>query len=276
MSRIHGSRPTCRTAILVLTVLLAGLGPGGLAAQYVHGVVTYVHTDAPVNGATVWVFDAAGRAQGGATTGSDGRFSIPVTRDGPVTVYVEHPSAWAMMDGPVNASYSENTMVLFALQPSPIALEGMHVEVEARPLTLARTGFYERRQVRPGVFLDPEVLNRRKPLATTDVLRSMPGVRILESREVGLGSFPIMSYAERTQLDPGLPPCFPRVVLDGLVVNTGGREGGPTNLDALVHPVNLQAVEVYRSPAEAPVEFGGGLAACGMIVLWTRAGGSGR
>ena len=245
------------------------------ASQYVHGVVTYVDSEAPVRYASVLLLDSAGVSQGSATTGPDGRFAIPVTREGNVTVYVEHPSAWAMVDGPVWASYSENTLVVFALQPSPIALEGMEVSVEARSLALDRTGFYQRKGFRPGVFMDQQVLARRNPMETTDLLRTLPGVQLLDTREAGKGLVPVMSYALRTQLDPSRPLCFPRVVLDGQVVNTGGT-GRPTYLDELVHPQDLQGMEVYRSPAEAPMEFGGGMAVCGMIVLWTRLGGSGR
>ena len=263
-------------AVAALAVgLLSGPGAGAAAGQYVHGMVTYLHTEAPVVGATVLIFDTAGVVVGGASTGPDGRFSIPVTRQGPVTVYVEHPSAWAMVDGPVWASYVENTMVLFRLPPHPILLEGMSVEVKARSLALDRTGFYARREHRPGGFLDPKYIERRAPMFTTDLLRSVPGVDLLESRVAGLGTMPIMSGALRSQLDPARKLCFPKVVLDGVVINPGGNFWGPTNLDDLVHPQDLHAVEVYRSPAEAPVEFGGGLAACGLIVLWTKLGGVG-
>ena len=254
--------------------LLLGPGAGTAAGQYVHGVVTYLHTEAPVMGATVLIFDTAGAVVGGSSTGPDGRFSIPVTKQGPVTVYVEHPSAWAMVDGPVWASYVENTMVLFRLPPHPIMLEGMSVEVEARSLALDRTGFYARSEHRPGVFFDPKYIERRAPRFTTDLLRSLPGVELLESREAGRGTVPIMSWALRN-LGPGGSLCFPRVGLDGVVINPGVTAWGPTNLDELVHPQDLQGMEVYRGSAEAPVEFGGGLAACGLIVLWTRLGGGG-
>jgi hypothetical protein len=34
----------------------------------------------------------------------------------------------------------------------------------------------------------------------------------------------------------------------------------------------LDAVEVYRSAAEVPVEYGGSNAGCGVILLWSRRG----
>lgn len=251
--------------------LLLGAAPG--AAQYVHGVVTYVHSEGPVSGARVLMMDTTGAVVAGTETGYDGRFSIPVTREGPVTLYVEHPSAWAMVDGPVRASYTENTLVLFHLQPSPLALEGMTVEVEARTLALGRTGFYERRELRPGFFLDPEAVERRAAVVVTDFLRAVPGVVVLESREAGKGSFPVMSYALRNQAGPDL--CGPRVVLDGMVIHPGGYGWGAEPLDHLLPASDVAAVEVYRTPTEAPAEFGGALAACGMIVLWSKGGRGG-
>ena len=38
------------------------------------------------------------------------------------------------------------------------------------------------------------------------------------------------------------------------------------------NPLDLEAVEVYRSAAELPIEYGGTNAACGVLLLWTRIG----
>jgi hypothetical protein len=34
----------------------------------------------------------------------------------------------------------------------------------------------------------------------------------------------------------------------------------------------MEAIEVYRSASEVPIEFGGNSASCGVIVLWTTRG----
>ena len=44
---------------------------------------------------------------------------------------------------------------------------------------------------------------------------------------------------------------------------TGTYEGMPISV--------LEAAEVYMSANEAPVQSGGGMGGCGVIVLWTRA-----
>lgn len=37
--------------------------------------------------------------------------------------------------------------------------------------------------------------------------------------------------------------------------------------------MDIEAVEIYRGAGSVPGEFGGGDAACGAVVIWTRRGG---
>jgi hypothetical protein len=57
-------------------------------------------------------------------------------------------------------------------------------------------------------------------------------------------------------------PCRPTVYLDGM------RLGTAEDLDFLANVNTLEAVEVYTSAGQAPVEFWSG--GCGSLVLWTR------
>ncbi len=53
--------------------------------------------------------------------------------------------------------------------------------------------------------------------------------------------------------------------------------GGLTSLNSwtrAIHPIDIEAIEVYRTPAEIPAQYNtGGNAACGVILIWTRRGG---
>jgi hypothetical protein len=63
-------------------------------------------------------------------------------------------------------------------------------------------------------------------------------------------------------------PCAPTVVLDGAVVTVGGSRGsGDVNW---VDPHNLEALEVYPSPAGVPVQYSGYMSPCGAILMWSR------
>jgi hypothetical protein len=240
-------------------------------AQTVHGIVLYTHSDGPVVMATVRLLDPDGNVVATTFTDIDGRFVIPVPADGTYLVDAEHVSAWSMVDGPLELSTRANTMVAFHLQPNPIALEGLDVEVEGRSRRLARTGFYERRKLSAGFFLDDLAIAKRAPIRTSDLIRTVPGVQFIEGRSAGLSGYPIMSYALRSQMwtRSDQPPCFPRVYIDGVVAEQGGSVIPSTGFDNLIAAHDVGGMEVYRSPAETPFQIGG-LSACGVIMLWTR------
>ena len=61
---------------------------------------------------------------------------------------------------------------------------------------------------------------------------------------------------------------MPLDVIDGMRVNRG-----PDEPWRLLNQAGLLGVEVYRSAAEAPLQFGGvDDVDCGVIVIWTRTG----
>ena len=47
----------------------------------------------------------------------------------------------------------------------------------------------------------------------------------------------------------------------------------PAFIDGLSKPFNLAGIEIYRSPAEIPAQYGGPQSRCGVIVMWNRRGG---
>lgn len=245
-------------------------------AQEVWGLVLYNHNDLPVALATVRLVATDGSVLATGLSDMEGRFTLPVPADGEYLVHAEHLTAFAMADGPLSLSASSRTFVTFHLVPQPIALAEISVSVEGRSLPLARTGFYRREEVGLGYFLDPADVERRRPLRTSDLLRTVPGVQYIQANGLaGFGGYPVMSYALRSEMfgvnGTGMP-CFPRVYVDGVIVEQGGRGWVPTmGFDDLVQAYDVSAMEVYRSPAETPAAFGG-LSACGVILLWTRSG----
>jgi hypothetical protein len=56
-------------------------------------------------------------------------------------------------------------------------------------------------------------------------------------------------------------PCRPTLYLDG------HKLGSSEDVDFLATVSSLEAIEVYTSASQAPVEYWGG--SCGTIVLWT-------
>jgi Carboxypeptidase regulatory-like domain len=70
-----------------------------------------------------------------------------------------------------------------------------------------------------------------------------------------------------------LPYCFLMVYLDGALYwsPSMGTMRPPPDLDRF-NMLDLEAVELYRSPSELPIEYTGPEAACGVLLLWTRVG----
>ncbi len=264
--------------VVGLVCAAAALAPVPASAQQVHGLVLYNYEDVPVALATVSLIDTAGVVVASAFTDVNGRFSIPIEAAGTYSVHAEHLTAFDMVDGPLQLSPGSNTMVAFHMVPHPIALEALTVEVDGRSRALTRSGFFERQRNGFGYFVEPADIERRRPIRASDLLRTIPGVRFIESNGMaGNSGYPMMSYAMRSRLTTNASrPCFPRVYVDGIVVEQGGTAFGPSGgFDQIIAASDVAAMEVYRSPAETPVQFGG-MTACGVILMWTRMGLIGR
>ena len=118
-----------------------------------------------------------------------------------------------------------------------------------------RDGFDQRRTKHLGMFVDEDVIRARDPMFVADIVRSLPGVRLVRTG----------GFSDRILLGTLRSSCEPSVYVDGRL-----RVEGTENLDAIVQADDVQAVEVYRYAAEVPMQF---LAppSCGAILIWRRA-----
>lgn len=112
---------------------------------------------------------------------------------------------------------------------------------------VAMAEFQRRLKAGWGHILTPADIARRGAFEATDLFRTMPGVRVAQGR--GFSS---------TVLIRG---CRPTVYLNGMRMD----EEAASDIDMLVRPSELTAVEVYTA-ANRPAEFFGN--SCGSIVLW--------
>lgn len=116
-------------------------------------------------------------------------------------------------------------------------------------------GFAARaRSAGSGTFLDSTGIRRRGGVSTSDVFRSLNGVRV-----DGAG-------IERTLLVRGaFGYCVPAVFLDGLYMPVAYVD----DLDIMAPRDRISGIEVYAGHA-VPAEFQRTLSGCGAIVIWTR------
>ncbi len=115
------------------------------------------------------------------------------------------------------------------------------------------TGFLERRQRGLGLFLTRDEIAKTNPFDIADVLRRAPAVRVT----------PSATFGYRITMRGG---CVPSVYINGHRIDDPGED-----IDALVRPEDIAAMEVYSGQGQTPAEFQSA-EACGSIVIWTGAG----
>jgi hypothetical protein len=137
-------------------------------------------------------------------------------------------------------------------------------------------GFEERRKAGFGRFVTREILAQRENSALSDVLR-MNGVRLVALPQPCKGfaaatARGLITIQTTTCMGKPMPAaCFMALFVDGILIYQGG-EADPPNLDEF--RVNgVEAVEVYRGPAELPTQYNTTGAACGAVLIWRRVTG---
>jgi len=153
----------------------------------------------------------------------------------------------------VSGQSIEPTVVMKQIAQSMAAVK----VVGRRDLIGPMAGFYKRLQMGGGGrFFTQADIAKRQPAKMTDLLRSVPGIRI-ESR----------GFDNKVRIRGSR--CSPLIWLDGQ-----GLFAGEFDLDS-VDPYSFEGIEIYSGPASVPVEFQGNQrvsSSCGTVVLWSRRG----
>ena len=216
----------------------------------IRGRVLEHETGVPVRGAAVSLATGPTGTPGIGTrvTGREGDFLF---REVPPGLYRLRVSGMSYADlrDTLRVEAGSDLEVTLPVSASPVALEPIIVSARRRPRG-PETGFERRRRSLSGTFITREEIEDRRPFRFTDLLRTVPGARLVPARHLGY----------QVLLRGG---CVPLLVMDGL------RIGADPELDLFVQPADVEAVEIYHSP-NVPVEFG--MNTCGAIVVWTRRG----
>jgi hypothetical protein len=110
-----------------------------------------------------------------------------------------------------------------------------------------------------GVYLDRAQIEARRAHYVSDVLRRIPGVRIMSDR-----SGRAVLRMGRTS---GGRDCPPDYWIDGVRAQFFNVDDMPV--------ADIEAIEVYRGPSGLPPEYNSRLGnpSCGTVVIWTRVPG---
>jgi hypothetical protein len=217
-----------------------------------------------------------------ATTSSDGRYVLTVPASGQAALSVR-----AIGFRPVTRRFiftgRDSVVAHFALDPAATVLDSISV-VGTRAASGGRLQAFEERRTRGiGQYFTRADLEEHGSAPLSSVFRVARNLRLYRRPAgcgggftVGTGRGPdrlTMGARERSMLACSGDPyaCFPAIYLDGMAFWTPGTPG-PPDVDTF-RSDELEAIEIYRGPAGVPPELNALGSSCGVIVLWTRAGG---
>lgn len=230
----------------------AAMGAGELLSQGA-GRITGVAVAAGerVIGAQV---SLAGASAPAARTGEDGRFEVATPGTGDVRLVLRRigfrPET-VLVTLPAPASLVvQMTRAIQMVRPVQVTATAADVNtVEAMVRARERTSGN-------GYFAYRADFMKQNPARFTDVLRRVPGVRV------------VRSFRGTTEVRLRSNSCPPLYWMDGQPLL--GVPFDPDN----VPPQTVEAIEVYSAASLVPVQFQGPPSAqgCGAIVIWTRRG----
>lgn len=244
----------------VVLALLAACAPSVAHGQILRGLVIDVQTGAPLASTEIRLITDADSVVERTLADEEGRFRIKAPYAGAWRVGVDRLGYTSPVLGPIELGSGQVQDVEIRLSVAAVVLDALSVTAEPRIAALETVGFYDRRRAGFGRFMDRLEMEEIPAVRTSDLFRRMTGARVVygpRGQEFvvlrgGLGS----SF--------GNALCLPRVFLDGVQVSMlDWRE---------IPPGTLDGIEVFRSTAEVPAQYGGTDATCGVILAWTRRG----
>ena len=131
--------------------------------------------------------------------------------------------------------------------------------------------FNLRRQWGTGYYLTERDIEEERPILASDMLRSTPGVMVRPGIWGGNRVLPTGGRTFGVNPDGSGRGCSAmNLYIDGVYVSADSTFAPAEQLDYLVHPDNVAAMEIYPRPSQIPAQFKIRNAICGVIVVWTK------
>ena len=190
-----------------------------------------------------------------AFSDDSGRFHVAQMPVGARGVFVRR-LGFAPARAPITPSTGDVDSVRVVLraiaQPLPqITIQDEHDSLSKKVLA----EFWARRARGFGKFVTRDEIDQKNASQFVDVVRNVSGVRIQIAR--GRPDIRFRGAAFGSPRD-----CPPQYWLDGIPLQSGGADE--------FSPENVEAIELYSSPATTPPQFNTRNATCGTVVVWSR------
>ena len=189
-----------------------------------------------------------------ALTNEKGEFSMRGLPSGSHVLLARH-LGFGAETVPVDLSSREAKQVTIKLPKFVAALDPVLVTAR-RVASLDKVGFSQRQKTGAGYYLGPERIQAMHPNYLTDILRSVPGLRVdytptgevvSSSRGAGLSGSCVQYYVDDMPWQSAMPGDINNFI--------NGRE--------------VVGIEVYNGPG-APAQYTRGFSNCATIVIWTK------
>ena len=237
------------------SLALAVVGADAIAAQSFRGVVVDAATRNPIAGTIIQAGWDRGNQPRRVTTDSAGAFFLTLPGPGLYTIVATKIGYLQHRGDTVRVRDGEAVGLRIELDRNVVPLRPV---VVTERLSWLPEGFEQRRSAGFGRFLTRTDIENRRGSKTSDLLRGLPGLQLAPVRRGrGTGSALMMRGTG------GL--CSPAVWVDGIPLADDGA-----SIDQVLTPTVLEAVEVYNSTSNAPVQYRTGT--CGVVLFWTKRG----
>ena len=227
---------------------------------YLDSVRVALAGDARLSGTVVTAM--GGRPVPGARVSLSGSSHTSANERGE-WIIADAPLGTRMLEVRAVGYYPERRVVdvLTGGEPIRSALSTMAAVLDTVKVTASRlgsriSGFAERRHNGVGRYLTPEDVAARRPIVTSDLFRTVPGMR-LEYAALGDTWITMRGLTDDR--------CVPAVYIDGVYVGALSAD----DLDSWVHPDEVAGIEMYMV-STAPAQYQPALGGCGSIVIWRR------
>ncbi len=191
-------------------------------------------------------------------TDDEGNFSMAGLPSG-TRVLLARRIGYGAEATPVDLNSRDAKRVTIAL-PRFVALMDTILVRARRERSLDRVGFSQRQRSSLGRFVDRDEIVRRNPTQLTDVLRQIPGLRVVHDSR----GQPVIVGTRGPSGFGNKGGCV-QYVVDGIPWHSIE----PGDIDTFINPGDVMGVEVYQAGV-TPGQFVSSGRDCVTIVIWTR------
>lgn len=260
-------------ACSVALLLLLASSPAAVDAQAIDGTLMEAESERPISLGLIIMMTTAGDSVTSAVTDAQGRFRVEAPDPGEFYLIASAFGFKETRVGIFELGPGGSMSIEFRVGAEAMPIDGILVELQRPAIQhqLVSNGFVRRLQRGLGLFITPYDIEQSPAFTTPDLFRGMPGVAVRTVSGDNLSTH----RGETVQLMNAAGYCTPTVYLDGQRLSPAII--GEVSLTELVPLQAIDAAEVYRRPAEVPIEYGATgtqpaneYGVCGVLVLWTK------